>query len=62
MTVNILPSGTPLPSTVTCHSLMASKSADWVRGEERLISSAKRTSLKIGPGERQIRRSAAGRW
>jgi hypothetical protein len=35
---------------VTWPSLIASKSADWVFGVERLISSASSTWLKIGPG------------
>ena len=38
------------PSIVTCSSFMASRSADWVLGVERLISSARTTCEKIGPG------------
>src|SRR5213596_582253 len=42
-------SGSVLPSTVTCASFMASRSADCVRGVVRLISSARTTLAKIGP-------------
>ena len=35
---------------VTWPSFMASSSADWVLGVVRLISSASRKLLKIGPG------------
>src|SRR5579871_614298 len=38
------------PSIVTWLSFIASSSADWVFGVVRLISSAKRKLLKIGPG------------
>ncbi len=37
-------------STVTCRSAIASSRALWVRGVARLISSARRTSAKTGPG------------
>ena len=37
------------PSTVTRDSSMTSKSADWVLGEARLISSASTIEAKIGP-------------
>ena len=37
------------PSRVTWYSCMASSSADWVRGEARLISSARIRLAKIGP-------------
>ncbi len=36
-------------ATVTCFSCIACSSADWVRGEARLISSAISTSVKTGP-------------
>lgn len=39
-----------LPSMLTWPSLIASSRADWVFGVERLISSARRTWLKMGPG------------
>lgn len=38
------------PSTVTWRSSMASRRADWLRGVARLISSARRTWVKTGPG------------
>ena len=38
------------PSTVTCPSAIASRSADCVFGVARLISSTSRTLVKIGPG------------
>src|SRR5947209_16868912 len=38
------------PSTVAARSCIASSSADWVRGVVRLTSSARRTSVKTGPG------------
>ena len=37
------------PSIETWLSPIASSSADWVRGEARLISSARRMWVKIGP-------------
>ena len=37
------------PSIETWLSAIASSSADWVRGEARLISSARRMWVKIGP-------------
>ncbi len=40
------------PSTVTCRSSMASRSADWARGVARLISSASKIWVKIGPGRK----------
>ncbi len=40
------------PSTVTWRSPIASKRADCVRGEARLISSARTISLKTGPGRK----------
>ena len=43
-------SGSVLPSTVTCASFIASSRADCVRGVVRLISSARTTLAKIGPG------------
>src|SRR5881397_2730665 len=39
------------PSTDTWPSAIASRSADWVRGEARLISSASKTFVKIAPLE-----------
>ena len=39
-----------MPSTVTCRSSMASRRADWVLGEARLISSPRTMLAKIGPG------------
>ena len=39
-----------LPSTETWPSLIASSRALWVRGVVRLISSARITLAKIGPG------------
>ena len=41
--------GRVTPSVETCCSLIASRSADCVRGEARLISSARSTFAKIGP-------------
>ncbi len=38
------------PSTVTCPSSMASRRADWVLGDERLISSAITICAKTAPG------------
>jgi len=38
------------PSTVTCPSIIASKSAAWVFGGARLISSASTTFANTGPG------------
>ena len=38
-----------VPATVTCCSCIACKSADWVRGLARLISSAIRSWAKTGP-------------
>ena len=43
-------SGYELESTVTCASFIASSIADWVFGVARLISSARRTCEKMGPG------------
>src|SRR3990170_4188806 len=42
--------GRVCPSTETCRSCIASSSADCVRGVARLISSTRRTLVKIGPG------------
>ena len=39
-----------MPSTVTCRSAIASRSADCVFGIARLISSTSTTLAKIGPG------------
>ena len=39
-----------LPSTETVPEFMASSRHDWVRGVVRLISSARMTLAKIGPG------------
>jgi len=49
MTTNGVGSRWVVPSIETCPSLIASSSADWVRGEARLISSASTTFVKIGP-------------
>jgi hypothetical protein len=43
-------SGRVTPSLVTCRSCIASSSAAWVFGGARLISSARRRLVKIGPG------------
>ena len=43
-------SGCERPSIVTCASFIASSSADCVFGVVRLISSASRKLVKIGPG------------
>ena len=45
-----------MPSAVTCRSPIASSSADWARGEARLISSARITWAKIGPRKLNFRR------
>ena len=47
------------PSVETCCSLIASRSADWVRGEARLISSARSTFAKIGPS---LKLKVPSRW
>ena len=47
------------PSIVTCRSCIASSSAAWVFGGARLISSASRRLVKIGPGRK---RKSASRW
>ena len=49
-TTNGRASGWVLPSIVTCRSCIASSSAAWVFGGARLISSASRRFVKIGPG------------
>ena len=49
-TMNGGSSGYVLPSTETWRSLIASSRALWVRGVVRLISSARITLAKIGPG------------
>ncbi len=41
------------PSAVTCRSSIASSSADWVFGDARLISSARRMLAKSGPGSKR---------
>ena len=38
------------PSIVTWHSCIASRSADWVFGDARLISSTRSTFANTGPG------------
>src|SRR5579884_563017 len=50
-------SGSVRPPTVTLYSCMASSSADWVLGGVRLISSARTTLAKIGPGTKRSRRA-----
>src|SRR5215212_10872061 len=45
-------SGYVTPSTVTCRSSMASRSADWVLGEARLISSPSTRLAKMAPGRK----------
>ena len=47
------------PSTVTCPSCIASSRAAWVLGGVRLISSASRSPVKIGPGRKS---NSARRW
>ena len=42
-------SGMVVPSIVTWRSCIASRRADWVFGEARLISSARMMFPKIGP-------------
>src|SRR5690606_4594256 len=42
-------SGRATPSAVTCRSSIASSRADWVFGGVRLISSARKRFVKIGP-------------
>ena len=54
-----LGSGRLSPSAVTCFSSIASNRADWVRGVARLISSARRTCVKTGPGRKE---NSAVRW
>ena len=49
-TMNGRASGWVCPSTVTCASCMHSKSADWVFGEARLISSTSTRLANTGPG------------
>jgi hypothetical protein len=49
------------PSTVAWCSSIASSSADWVLGGVRLISSASRMSVKIGPGKNLKVWSRAGK-
>src|SRR5256886_11654365 len=53
------PSLSVRPSIDTWPSAIASRSADWVRGEARLISSANRMSVKIAPSWKWKARS---RW
>ena len=50
MTMNGTGIGRVTPSTVICRSSMHSRSADWVLGVARLISSASTTWLTTGPG------------
>jgi hypothetical protein len=50
ITMNGRPTGCGTPSTVTRPSSMTSRSADWVLGDARLISSASTIVWKIGPG------------
>ncbi len=45
-------SGKPSPSTVTWPSAIASRSADWVFGDVRLISSARNIPVNTGPGRK----------
>ena len=52
-------SGRVSPSVVTCRSCIASSSAAWVFGGARLISSARRRLVKIGPG---MNSNSARRW
>ncbi len=40
------------PSMVTCASSIDSRSADWVFGDARLISSARRKFANTGPGRK----------
>ena len=49
MTMKGWGAGRRTPSTVTWASSMTSRSADWVLGEARLISSARTISAKTGP-------------
>src|SRR5271156_1617054 len=51
--------GSVLPSIVTCRSSIASSSADCVLGGVRLISSARRSVVKIGP-LRKVNSSVCG--
>ena len=48
-----------MPSIVTCRSCIASSSAACVFGGARLISSARRRFVKIGPGRNS---KSASRW
>ena len=48
-----------VPSIETCRSCIASSSAAWVFGGARLISSARRTFAKTGPGRNS---KVASRW
>src|SRR5918996_92279 len=50
ITMNGVPSVCVSVSTVTCRSSMHSRSADWVFGEARLISSPSTMLAKIAPG------------
>ena len=50
MTMNGVPRGCVTVSTVTWRSSMHSRSADWVLGEARLISSPSTTLAKTAPG------------
>jgi len=50
------------PMTVTRRSCMASRRADWVLGEARLISSAKTRLAKMGPGWKTKRRAPSISW
>ena len=52
-------SGRVTPSIVTCRSCIASSSAACVFGGARLISSARRRLVKIGPGQE---RNSPRRW
>ena len=50
MVINGRGTGWLSPSTVTQFSSMTSNSADWVLGEVRLISSARKRLHMMGPG------------
>jgi hypothetical protein len=52
-------SGCVVPSIVTCRSCIDSSSAACVFGGARLISSARRRFVKIGPGRKS---KSASRW
>jgi hypothetical protein len=50
MTMNGRASSYETPSIVTCCSCMHSRSAAWVFGDARLISSTRRRFANTGPG------------